>query len=126
MGEVRCRRKTAPCGDVGHGVGFLAVRTPEQHRVGEVQAAGQDVPWDRGAVGGEDPGQLPLTDPDRRGNLLGAQAGIDPGALLYRSVRRRGALLLELRRLRPPVRRSIPAQCVRRLVRADRFVWPGW
>ena len=56
VGEVRYRRKAAPWRRCRPRFGFLAVRTAGQHRVGEVQAAGQDVPWDRGAVGGEDPG----------------------------------------------------------------------
>ena len=47
-----------------------------------MQAARQDVPRDRGAVSGEDPGQLPLTDPDRRRDLFGAQAGFGQ-VLLY-------------------------------------------
>jgi hypothetical protein len=41
--EVCCRRETAPCSDVGHGLGALTARAAEQQRVGEVQAAGQDV-----------------------------------------------------------------------------------
>ena len=40
VGEVRCRRKAAPCSDVGHSLGLIAVRGTDQHRVGEVQTAG--------------------------------------------------------------------------------------
>ena len=47
-----------------------------------MQAAGQDMPRDRDAVGGEDSGQLPLTDPDRRRDLFCAQAGFGQ-VLLY-------------------------------------------
>ena len=61
---------------------FSAATRAGQHRVGEVQAAGQDVSRDGDAVRGEDPGQLPLTDPDRRRDSFGAQAGIGQ-MLLY-------------------------------------------
>ena len=90
-----------------------------------MQAAGQDVPRDRDAVGGEDPGQLPLTDPDRRRDLFGTEAGFGQMLALYRSVRRRGALSLEPRRLRLPAPRSGPARCARQPVGVDRFEWPG-
>ena len=97
VGEVRHRRKAASGGDVGT-VADVACCRRGQQRVGEVQAAGQDVPRDRGAVGGEDPGQLPLTDPDRRRDFCGAQPRVGQDAPLYRSVRRRGARSPEPRR----------------------------
>src|ERR1700733_12270126 len=46
MGEVSDRRKAAPGSDVGHGCSLPGGRGTGQHRVGEVQAAGQDVPRD--------------------------------------------------------------------------------
>ena len=106
---------------------FSAPACAAQHRVGEVQAAGQDVPRDGYAIGGEDPGQLPLTDPDGRRDLFGAEAGIRSGAPLYRSVRRRGALSLEPRRVPRPAPRSGRARCSRRPARGPlvRVAWPG-
>ena len=46
-----------------------------QHGVREVETAGQDVPGDGRAVGGEDAGELALAEPDRGGDLLRAKAG---------------------------------------------------
>src|ERR1700735_2694405 len=51
-----------------------------------MQAAGQNVSRDGGAVGGEEPGRLPVADPNRRRDLLGTEARIGQ-VLLYRGAR---------------------------------------
>jgi len=46
-----------------------------QHRVGELQAAGKDMLGDRGLVGRENAGQVPLADPGRRRDPRGSRQG---------------------------------------------------
>ena len=44
--------------------------------MGEFQAAGQDVPGDGGAVGGENAGELTFAEANRGGDLLCAQVRV--------------------------------------------------
>ena len=53
-----------------------------QDRVGELQTAGEDVPGDGAAVGGEEPGELPLADADGGGDLGRAEVRVGQ-VLLY-------------------------------------------
>ena len=97
----------------------------DQHRVGEVQAAGQDVLRDGDAVGGEDPGQLPLTDPDRRRDLFGAQAGI--GQVLLYIGAPGGAVRCRWSRGTSGCQQPQPgrARYAHRPAGVDRSAWPG-
>src|ERR1700677_3261177 len=74
--EVAGRSEAAASCDVGHGlVGLCRCRRRgSQDRVGQLEAAGQDMPGYGCADGGEHTGKLAPADPGRGRHLVGAQS----------------------------------------------------
>ena len=75
MGEIHDRRKPhrAAMSATVAAVSATATRTTSSRRGA---GAGQDVSRNRDAIGGGEPGQLPLTDADRRSDLFGTESGV--------------------------------------------------